>query len=81
MSIERLSSKQSGNKHGFSTETSLINIMDFILNAIDQKKVTALVLLDMSKAFDCVNHNILMSKLQDMGACLQWFSSYLSNRQ
>lgn len=68
----------------FSTETSLINITDSILNAIDQKKVTALVLLDMSKAFDCVNHNILTSKLQDMGAsqsCLQWFSSYLSNRQ
>ncbi|CAB4039843.1 Hypothetical predicted protein, partial [Paramuricea clavata] len=81
---KRLSSKQSGNKRGFSTETLLINITDSILNAIDQKKVTSLVLLDMSKAFDCVNHNLLMSKLQDMGgsqSCLQWFSSYLSNRQ
>ena len=38
----------------------------------------------MSKAFDSVNHNLLMLKLQDMGgsqSCLQWFSSYLSNRQ
>ena len=55
-----------------------------ILHAIDQKKLTALVLLDMSKAFDCVNHNLLMLKLQDMGgslSCLQWFRSYLSNRQ
>ena len=81
---KRLSSKKSGNKRGFSTETLLINITDSILNAIDQKKLTALVLLDMSKAFDSVNHNLLMLKLQDMGgsqSCLQWFSSYLSNRQ
>ena len=70
---KRLSSKQSGNKRGFSTETLLINITDSILNAIDQKKLTAVVLLDMSKAF--VNHNLLMLKLQDMGdsqSCLQW---------
>ncbi|CAB3995112.1 Hypothetical predicted protein [Paramuricea clavata] len=81
---KRLSSKQSGNKRGFSTETLLINITDSMLNAIDQRKVTALVLLDMCKAFDCVNHNLLISKLQDMGgsqSCLQWFSSHLFNRQ
>ena len=83
-SKQRLSSNQSGNKRGFSTETSPTNITDSILNAIDQKELTALVLLDMSKAFHCVNHNLLMLKLQDMGgsqSCLQWFRSYLSNRQ
>ena len=61
----------------------LANDFGFECNRDRFKKLTALVLLDMSKAFDCVNHNLLMLKLQDMGgsqSCLQWFSSYLSNR-
>ena len=56
---------------------------DIILEAIDKQKVTAVVLLDMSKAFECLNHDILLLKLQDVGlspAALTWFSSYLSNR-
>ena len=50
---------------------------------MDKKKITAIVLLDMSKAFDSINHGILLNKLQDIGAsisALQWFNSYLSNR-
>jgi hypothetical protein len=83
---KRLSTEQSGNKKHHSTETSLIETTDTILNAIDKKKVTAsaVVLLDMSKAFDSLDHKILMLKLQDVGmspAALSWFSSYLSNRQ
>ena len=42
-----------------------------------------LYLLDMSKGFDSVNHNILVNKLQDIGlssSAIQWFRSYLSNR-
>ena len=45
--------------------------------------LTAVVLLDMSKAFDSVNHDTLILKLQDVGISsdtLQWFRSYLSNR-
>ena len=45
-----------------------------ILNAIDGKKTTAVVLLDMSKAFDTINHGILPS-------CVAWFTSYLSDRR
>ncbi|CAB4020527.1 Hypothetical predicted protein [Paramuricea clavata] len=81
---KRLSTEQSGNKKHHSTETSLIETTDTILNAIDKKKVTAVVLLDMSKAFDSLDHKILMLKLHDVGmspAALSWFSSYLSNRQ
>ena len=80
---KRLSTKQSGNKKWHSTETSLIHTTDMILNAIDQKKTTAMVLLDMSKAFDSISHKILLYKLQDMGASkstIDWFRSYLSNR-
>jgi len=51
---------------------------------MNNKEVTAMVLLDMSKAFDSISHEHLISKLLDVGAsypCLQWFCSYLSDRQ
>ena len=78
-----LSTQQSGNRRFHSTETSLIETTDSILNAIDGKELTAVVLLDMSKAFDSIDHNILLLKLQDVGvspAALNWFTSYLSER-
>ena len=84
MSSERLSTRQSGNKKSHSTETSLIRTTDAILNAIDEKKTTAVVLLDMSKAFDTINHGILLNKLLDIGIsppCVAWFTSYLSDRR
>ncbi|CAB4016050.1 acetylserotonin O-methyltransferase-like [Paramuricea clavata] len=80
---DRLTTKQSGNKRWHSTETTLIRTTDFIVNAMDKRKITAIVLLDMSKAFDSINHGILLKKLQDVGvsrSVLQWFDSYLSNR-
>ena len=83
VSNDRLSMKQSGNRKWHSTETSLIHTTDMILSAIDQKKTTAVVLLDMSKAFDSISHKTLYNKLQDMGASkpvLDWFVSYLSSR-
>ncbi|CAB4014485.1 Hypothetical predicted protein [Paramuricea clavata] len=79
----RLSVHQSGNKTWHSTETSLIHSTDSILKAIAQKKVTAVILSDMSKAFDSINHNILLAKLKDVGVssrCLGCFKSYLSER-
>ena len=78
-----LSTNQSSNKKWHSTETSLINTADAILKAIDEKKTTAVVLLDLNKAFDSINHSILQDKLQDVSAsssALGWFTSYLSER-
>lgn len=53
---------------------------DSILEGIDKKKLSAIVLLDFSKAFDSINHNVLIAKLQDVGLSAQaikWFNSRL----
>ena len=81
---DRLTITQSGNKKWHSTETSVIETTDTILRAIDQKMLTSAVFLDMSKAFDSVNHETLILKLQDVGASnpvIQWFCSYLNDRR
>lgn len=83
LSHNRLTANQSGNKQGHSTETTLIKTTDIILKAIDNKRLTSVVLLDMSKAFDSLDHSILISKLKDVGLsieALNWFTSYLTNR-
>ena len=78
-----LPSHQSRNKKSHSTETSNILLTDNILEAMNDKKITALVLLDLSKAFDSINHEKLLEKLSTVGASpstVEWFRSYLSNR-
>ena len=46
-----------------STETALLCVTDDLLQAVDDKKISALVLLDVSKAFDSIRHDILLQKL------------------
>lgn len=62
---DKLSTYQSGNRKMYSTETALINVTDNILKAIDEKAASLLVLLDMSKAFDSLNHNLLLRKYEN----------------
>ena len=81
---ERLPVNQSGNRKQHSTETLDLSVTDYILDATDKKLVTAMVLLDFSKAFDSIGHTILLKKLQGLGvsqSALRWFTSYLSQRQ
>ena len=52
-----------------------------ITEAIDNKKYTIGIFLDLSKAFDTVNHNILLKKLEHYILALDWITSYLSGRQ
>ena len=79
-----LSGHQSGNKKRHSTETLNILMSDLALEAMDRKQVTALVLLDLSKAFDSIDHMSLLRKLRAMGTskeAIEWFRSYLTGRK
>jgi hypothetical protein len=61
-----------------------IFITDTILEAMDKKHLTALLLLDLSKAFDSIVHSIIFAKLRSLGiskTSLQWFKSYLSDHR
>ena len=83
LSRGRLSFKQSGYKQCYSMETSVIQTTDEILSAIDKKKLTVVVLLDLRKAFDSIDHQILLAKLRDIGAsrsAIKWLGSYLMSR-
>ena len=63
-----------------STESLNIYLTDQILKAMDNKKITALVLLDLSKAFDSINHDRLLDKLAAVGASLatvQWQKRFM----
>ena len=79
----KLTPYQSGNRQYHSTETLNISVNDMILEAMDKKMISALVLLDLSKAFDSINHQLLLQKLNHVGAshdAVSWFRSYLNGR-
>lgn len=74
---------QSGFRPGFSCTTALLHITDDIIRAADEGRITALVLLDFSKAFDTINHNLLLEILHSCGVgveALHLFQSYLTGR-
>ena len=78
-----LTEHQSGTKKLHSTETLNILVSDMILDAMDRKELTAVVLLDLSKAFDSIEHSLLFKKLHSLGVsrkAVDWFKSYLSDR-
>ena len=66
----------------YSTDTCLTHLLDYIKTNSSQGLYTGMVLLDLQKAFDTVDHQILVNKLKNMGiGSVEWFSSYLSCRQ
>ena len=73
---------QSGFRSKFSTDSCLIHLMDHIKTQSSRGLYTGMIMIDLQKAFDTVNHQILCEKLNAMGVeSVDWFHSYLSNRQ
>ncbi|XP_074476551.1 uncharacterized protein LOC141758790 [Sebastes fasciatus] len=74
---------QSGFRPLHSTETALLQVLNNLLTSADTGALNILILLDLSAAFDTVSHNILLTRLQDLGiegTALSWLQSYLTNR-
>ena len=79
-----LSTHQNGNKQYHSTETLGLQITDEIFNAMDHKEITAMILLDLSIAYDGISHSLLVAKLESIGVSgitWDWFISYLKDRK
>jgi hypothetical protein len=77
----------SDNQHGFykckSTTTAMSSILSFTLDSIKQNRSVVLILIDLSRAFDCISHSLLLSKLDKLGVrgvTQDWCRSYLSQR-
>ena len=75
------SPSQHGYRRAHSTETALSVLTERIYRGIDQGHVTIVVMLDLSKCFDVVNHQILLGKLALYGVNPDWFAAYLSGHK
>ena len=75
---------QSAYRSNHSTETAALKVLSDILLALDSGKLALLSLLDLSAAFDSVDHDTLLQRLQTSyglrGNIIAWFTSYLTGR-
>src|SRR5208282_779089 len=75
---------QSAYRPNHSTETAILRVLSDLLQSVDQGDVAVLVLLDLSAAFDTVDHAILVRRLElsfeITGPAFEWFRSYLTGR-
>ena len=69
----------------YSDKTALLHVHNNILRVVNEQKAVALALLDLSAAFDTIDHNIMLSRLSRRlgvgGVVLKWFESYLKGRK
>lgn len=74
-------------QHGFikgrSTTSAIIKLAEFIIDSLEEKNLVTGIMLDFSKAFDCLGHELILNKLEQLGVkgqALAWFKSYLEGR-
>ena len=75
---------QYGFRSGRSCEHALLNAQNLLLESLSKRQVSILLLIDFSKAFDLVEHEILLEKLAHYGIrcpAHKWLESYISNRK
>ena len=80
---ELLYSYQSSFRANHSTDTCLPQLTDMILNCAENGKHTGMILIDLQKAFDTLDHKILLDKMKCIGfsdKTIKWFHSFLTNR-
>ena len=79
-----LSNFQSAYRPHHSTETALLKVTNDLLSTMDEGKISVLVLLQLSAAFDPIDHEILLHRLNNVfgfgDTVLSWLESYLENR-
>ena len=76
--------EQFGFRKNISTNNATFRLTDTILNSLNEKLHIGGIFCDVAKAFDCVNHNVLLPKLNYQGVtgiANDWFRSYLSERK
>ena len=85
--IERhdmMEAHQSAYHSSHSTETALLKVKTDVIQALENQEVACLILLDLSAAFDTIDHDILLSRLKSRfavnGVALKWLGSYLTDR-
>ncbi len=75
---------QSAYRQFHSTETALLRVKNDVLNAMDNQSITLMLLLDLSAAFDTIDHEILLHRLKERcgigGTAIKWMRSYLTDR-
>lgn len=74
---------QHGFRRGYNTTTQLLHVVHFAANALDKRERYHIISFDFSKAFDKVQHNLLIHKLNRLNfntKCVNWISDWLTNR-
>ena len=74
--------KQSGFRSRFSTDSCLIGLTDYVKSEVKRGNFVGMILIDLAKAFDTVDHDVLLSKLEAVSVTsVLWFRSYLSDHE